>query len=191
MLSKIPGLVDAIRKVGFSIDEIHFYSTVEEDKGSLGTSDHPKKSGEADGLGMMTIQRATLQYRLTEFAVNAGVQIYWGHKLVSLEQYGDSVTTTFENGATDSFSFVLGCDGLHSQTRTCLFGGHPAEYSGLCCVSTAHETPTLSLSDDGPQWGGLSPVSNTFRDKHIGLDVYGNGAHMIVAPVSDSCMMWA
>lgn len=41
------------------------------------------------------------------------------------------------------------------------------------------------------QWGGLTPTPDTFRDKHIGLDIYGDGAHMILAPVSQTHMMWA
>lgn len=141
MLAKIHGLVESILEEGCSIDEIHFYSAVEEDKGLLGISDHPKKSGEADGLGMITIQRAALQRILTDFAVNAGAQINWGHKLASLEQDGDSVSATFENGARDTFSFVVGCDGLHSKTRACLFGAYSAEYAGLCCVRTLTTSP--------------------------------------------------
>lgn len=67
--------------------------------------------------------------------MQAGVEIKWGHKLVSLEQSHNSVTVTFENGTKDTGSFVVGCDGLHSNTRKCLFGEEKAEFTGLCQAS--------------------------------------------------------
>ena len=132
VLAKIPGLLEHID--GHSIDEVHFYSTVEEDKGLLGVSDHPRQSAANDGLGMMVCPRAKLQRRLATFAEAAGVQIKWGHGLETLEQCGDNVSLTFANGVKETVDFVIGCDGLRSQTRGCLFGEQPAEYTGLSSV---------------------------------------------------------
>lgn len=78
--------------------------------------------------------------RLVEFAERAGVPVVWGHKLESLVQDNDSVTITFSNGVQETFSFVIGCDGLHSNTRTCLFGEQPATYTGLSHVNLIFAT---------------------------------------------------
>ena len=59
----------------------------------------------------------------------------FGHELHTLEQDEDGVDVIFTNGAKERFSFVIGCDGLHSNTRKVLFGDQPADYTGLAMVS--------------------------------------------------------
>ncbi|KIP01417.1 hypothetical protein PHLGIDRAFT_17213 [Phlebiopsis gigantea 11061_1 CR5-6] len=171
VLAKIPGLLEHLH--GWPRDEWHFYSVVEEDEGLLGTSDSEGKVRERKGLGTICMRRPILQQRLVEFAEKAGVPFKWGHKLESLQQDDERVTVSFANGARETFSFVVGCDGLHSNTRACLFGEHPATYVGLC------------------MWGGVSPAPDYLRGKSVALDVYGNGASMIVIPMDETTVMWA
>ena len=45
------------------------------------------------------------------------------------------MTVRFANGATDTAAFVVGCDGLHSDTRRALFGEEAAAFTGLARVS--------------------------------------------------------
>ena len=66
--------------------------------------------------------------------VELGVPIVFGHELVSLEQDADGVRATFANGKTDSASLLVGCDGLHSNTRVALFGEEAADFTGLTQV---------------------------------------------------------
>lgn len=134
VLAKIPGLLEHLQ--GYSIDEMRQYSMLEEDKGLLGTSDHPKRLREADGLGIVSIRRHSIQQKLIGFAEKVGVRVFWGHNLESLEQGDDDVTATFTNGVKETFSFVVGSDGLHSKTRAILFGEQPATYTGLSQVSS-------------------------------------------------------
>ena len=75
-----------------------------------------------------------MPFRVVEYAQKLGIPIHFGHKLVELEQAAESVTVTFANGAKETFSFVIGCDGLHSNTRGCLFGETPADYTGVSQV---------------------------------------------------------
>lgn len=135
VLSQIPGLLEYLR--AYNIDEWEAYSMVEGDKGFLGTSDQLKRFREKDGFGTMAGLRPMIQRSIIEFVENAGIRIIWGHQLSTLEQSQDSVILTFANGVKDTFSFVVGCDGLHSNTRTCLFGEQPATYTGLSQVSAA------------------------------------------------------
>ena len=140
VLARIPGLLESVRSVACEIDEWESYSMVEEDKGFLGSSDYCKQFREKDGYGTTAIRRTLMQKTIIEFAEKAGIQVLWGHKLETLEQYEDSVNVTFSNGARETFGFVVGCDGLHSNTRTCLIGEQPAMYTGLSQVRSLFQS---------------------------------------------------
>src|ERR1700675_3861950 len=86
------------------------------------------------GFCMMGIHRQKLLRLLVETAEKHGVQIKWGHKMIALEQHDEDVHVTFANGYTDTASFVVGCDGLHSNTRMSLFGRQEANFTGLTQV---------------------------------------------------------
>ncbi|KIP01125.1 hypothetical protein PHLGIDRAFT_131362 [Phlebiopsis gigantea 11061_1 CR5-6] len=171
VLSGVPGLLEHIN--AHQIDSWEAYSVVEEDPGLLGTSDHPKKFRESGGFGVVTARRPAMLNRLVEFAERSGVPVVWGHKLETLVQHDDSVTVTFSNGVQETFSFVVGCDGLHSNTRTCLFGEQPATYTGLS------------------QWGGVSPKPKSMSGKAANFDVFGNGCGMVIISVDDEEVIWA
>jgi salicylate hydroxylase len=102
----------------------------------MATVGHPKRGRETSGPDNRYIRRSVLQRSLLDFAEKSGVEIRWGHKLEKLKQRDDSVVVTFANGTNETFSFVVGCDGLHSNTRQCLFGIVPADYTGLAQVCT-------------------------------------------------------
>ena len=137
VLERIPGLVESLG--GQTIDRLYSYSTLPEDSGLLGEIDAAKrrKDGET-AFGPRGIRRKELQRAILQGAEKAGVEIKWGHKLVGLEQAQDSVTVKFENGVEDTASFVVGSDGLHSNTRICLFGQEQANYTGLVQVCFYH-----------------------------------------------------
>ena len=84
---------------------------------------------------------------MVDAAVHAGVPVKWGHKLVALEQREDHVTVTFENGVKDTASFVVGCDGLHSNTRVCLFGKQRADFTGLTQVRLHLASVMCNMAD--------------------------------------------
>ncbi|GJE94995.1 FAD-dependent monooxygenase [Phanerochaete sordida] len=171
VLARIPGLLAHID--GYAVDEIHFYSVLPADAGLLGVSDHPRRLRAAHSLGHVSVQRPLLHARLVEYAARLGVPVKFGHKLARLEQDAEGVTMVFSNGATETASFVVGCDGLHSNTRSCLFGETPADYTGLS------------------QWGGISPTPDFWKGKRAIADLFGDGTHMIAVPMSDTLTMWA
>ena len=112
------------------------YSAVEEDKRLL--LEHSAPPPPPGGFSNILIRRSVLHKALVNSALSHGVEIKWGHKLVGLEQAQDSVTVKFENGVEDTASFVVGSDGLHSNTRICLFGQEQANYTGLVQVCFHH-----------------------------------------------------
>ena len=129
VLAKAPGLVE--RLSGWNIETMLFYSDLPEDRGVISENDVPKRLHNRLGSSMLGIRRLVLLQALVDQAQEAGVPIKWGHKLVSLDQEDDFVKVHFANGAEDTASFVIGCDGLHSNTRICLFGQSPADFTGL------------------------------------------------------------
>ncbi|GJE95747.1 FAD/NAD(P)-binding domain-containing protein [Phanerochaete sordida] len=171
VLARIPRLLEHIDS--YAVDEIHFYSVLPEDAGLLGVTDHPRCLRAAHGFEHVSVQRPLLHAPLVEYAARLGVPVKFGHKLARLEQDAGGVTMGFANAAAETASFVVGCDGLHSNTRGCLFGESPADYTGLS------------------QWGGISPTPDFWKGKRAIADLLGDGTHMIAVPMSDRLTMWA
>lgn len=146
VLHKVPNLVESIK--GVSIGKIGFYSVLPQDKSTLAEVKVPER------FEMLGVRRAVLHKAIIDTAVTAGVEIKWGHKLESLEQTEDSVIVTFENGHSDTASFVVGCDGLHSNTRICLFGAEKADFTGLIQVWSmfSHLVIGLTMSNTLDRW---------------------------------------
>lgn len=134
VLAKIPGLIEALRAAGCEIYEMNTYSIVEEDKGLLVSVDMKQLKVPS----ALLIRRSVVQTKVIEMVEKAGVRVLWDHKLEALEQGEDSVTVTCANGVKETFSFVIGCDGLHSNTRICLFGDQPASYTGFAQVKQSY-----------------------------------------------------
>lgn len=190
MLSKIPGLLEAIG--GQSIDAFYFYSALPEDAGLLGASEHPRRLREATGHPLVAVRRPLMHQRVIAFARELGVSVVFGHNLETLEQRDDGVMVTFANGVKETFSFVVGCDGLHSKTRVCLFGEMPADYTGVSHVCPCDGClQVVLLTAFPPQCGGVSPTPEFWKGKRAPADIYGNGVYMIVAPMGDDITAWA
>lgn len=131
VLSKIDGLLENMESAG--IDKFISYSVIPEDKCIL--LEIPLPSAK-DGIKTIGVRRSVLHKAVIDAATRNGVEIKWNHKLVSLKQQEDSVKVTFEDGFQDTASFVVGCDGLHSNTRICIFGEEKADYTGLVQVGS-------------------------------------------------------
>ncbi|OCH85792.1 FAD/NAD-P-binding domain-containing protein [Obba rivulosa] len=171
VLSLIPGLVDKI--VGHDIDALAFYSVIPEDENLIAWSDLPTTLRELYGHPMKGVRRPAFHRTLVEYAEGQGVKIIWDHQLVSLKQHDDRVVVGFANGTTDTASFVVGCDGLHSNTRICLFGEENANFTGLT------------------QTGGISPKPDFLKDRHPMTNLLGDGTHMIYYEINESQVSWA
>ncbi|KAJ3559367.1 hypothetical protein NM688_g399 [Phlebia brevispora] len=172
VLNKVPGLVESID--GRSIDFFGFYSVLPEDKGTLAESDIPKVLREHRGVGLVGVRRAAFHQTLVHAAEKAGIPIMWGHKLVGLSQGDDYVTVKFENGSEATGSFVIGCDGLHSNTRTSLFGEEKADFTGLV------------------QTGGICTIPESLKSTPpMVRNVFGHAAHMVMYPINGTQCSWA
>ncbi|KAI0949744.1 hypothetical protein AcW1_009265 [Taiwanofungus camphoratus] len=171
VLSLIPGLVEKI--VGKELESIRQCSIVPEDEGVLADSDAIPRISDDLGSCILATRRLLFNRTLVDTAESLGMKIVWGHQLVALKQADGSVEVAFANGATDTASFVVGCDGLHSNTRTCLLGQEQADFTGLT------------------QTGGISPTPEVLSKRATLMNIYGDGVHMVSYPISDTHTSWA
>lgn len=131
-------------------------------------------SGESTPLPFQAgVRRGAFQQMLIDLASNEGVAIHFEKELTGIAQTESNVTATFSDGTHAVGSFLIGCDGIHSGTRTALFGKQAASYTGLT------------------QTAGLSPTPTSWRDTPTLLSVFGVSSHFISYPISDTMTSWA
>ena len=101
--------------------------------------------GPADGESFRPEIDRTLLRDLLLASLPAGT-VAWGHKLVSTERPGGSVTTlTFADGSAASADLLIGADGAWSRVRPLLSPAIP-EYVGLVSRTRSPGTATIRLT---------------------------------------------
>lgn len=106
------GLAGAIEDVGFLNDRLVFRN----DAGRV----------LADvAVGGVTMQRGELSRALREAATNAGADIQFGKRLLTVEEWGGGVAARFSDGETMLGAALVGADGIHSRTRDSFFPEAP------------------------------------------------------------------
>ena len=79
-----------------------------------------------------TIRRAHLHHALHEEARRRGVPIAFGKRLIGAETTGRGVRARFDDGSEATGDLLIGCDGVHSVTRSIIDADAPApRYVGL------------------------------------------------------------
>lgn len=127
---------------------------------------HILRSGNGKRLGEITnglrmpgvepsvlIKRGVLQGLLENAAVAAGARVHFGKRLIGVTFGQDHVIAQFDDGSQADGDILIGCDGIHSPTRSLIDPLAPLpRYTGLVCMggylseSTAAPTPeTLNL----------------------------------------------
>ncbi|KAA1472787.1 FAD/NAD-P-binding domain-containing protein [Dentipellis sp. KUC8613] len=173
VLSRIPGLIQTIP--GKKLERGLEWSLLDEDPGLLTETYGPTRVDKELGFGMFTVLRAKLRQVLVEATEARNIPIHWGHTLVSLEQSENGVRAVFANGTSAEGSFLVGCDGLHSNTRIAVFGNEKANFTGLTQARC-----TIIVT------GGISPTPRFLSEKVTAVNLYGDGIHMVTYPVSDT-----
>ncbi|WP_221793421.1 FAD-dependent monooxygenase [Oceanobacter mangrovi] len=108
------------------------------------------------GAPQLTIHRADLLQALVDAV---GDNIRYNHLTTSISQDETGVTLTFADGSEAQHDLLIGADGIHSITRTTLFGQDAPEFTGL--VSYRGVVPASKLNvpnlDSFTKWWGSTP----------------------------------
>ncbi|WP_328722928.1 FAD-dependent monooxygenase [Streptomyces sp. NBC_00247] len=92
-------------------------------------------AGVAGPSGFVPMRRAGLYRLLREAAVARGARIEHDRKLIDASTTADGVMARFTDGSTLSGDLLIGCDGIHSRTRSIIDPAAP----------TARYVPLLNL----------------------------------------------
>lgn len=85
-----------------------------------------------DGTVSHTLRRADLAGALRAQALEAGIAVETGRRLVAAEPAGDGVRARFADGGEARADVLIGCDGVHSAVRRAIDPGAPKPaYAGL------------------------------------------------------------
>ena len=109
------------------------------------------------GARQLTIHRAdllnALRMQLPEDAIKLN------QRIDTVDAQGDKPTVRFADGTVRSFDALIGADGIHSPTRTALFGTEHPIFTGLVSYRSVVDRSKLSLPnlDAFTKWWGPTP----------------------------------
>ena len=139
------GLADALNAVAFKPErgEMRHWRTGE----TLGSRPLGKASEEAYGYPYFHLHRADFHGVLAGALETAAPgAIHLNTKMAGFQQTGDRVQVRTEDGRTFTGDILVGCDGIHSTTRSQLFGADAPTYTG--CTAWRATVPVASLPKD-------------------------------------------
>ncbi|MCL6648886.1 MAG: FAD-dependent monooxygenase [Chloroflexi bacterium] len=107
------------------------------------------------GAPQYFVHRADLQELLVgTLRARVPGALHLDHAFLSYEEQGNQVVAHFANGATVAGRALIGCDGIHSRVRECLFGPDAPRFTGKVAwrglvpmerLSEQQRTPTSCL----------------------------------------------
>lgn len=125
------------------------------------------------GSPLLVVRRTRLQRVLVDAALEAGVEVRHGAALVDVEPYDREVRATFESGEAVTSDFLVGCDGIRSQTRALVLPESPAPAS-------------LEQLD----YGGFARLAEAPVEVGCNLMVFGRRAFFGAFRAADGELLW-
>ena len=118
------------------------------DEGGAEMCTVPLRAKELYGHETVMVQRHRLHTLLATTLEEEGGHVLYDHRLTAIEHLVEgTVSATFANGAVATGDVLIGCDGVHSSTRSLLFPSAPQiafqGYLGVSCL-----LPTALLTDE-------------------------------------------
>jgi len=141
------------------------------------------------------VKRSVLNLALKLELAEASIELHEGWKLQEIIEKEESVVAIAADGKEVEGSFLIGCDGIKSVTRSLVLAQHDigegdASYTGLTQASCYWNTRNKHLLTR-IQEGGMSLTPASLMSNPSKLDIYGPNAHFICYPVSPTTMSWA
>jgi 2-polyprenyl-6-methoxyphenol hydroxylase-like FAD-dependent oxidoreductase len=112
------GLVEALRSVRYPIDALEY---VDGDGRAYARAPIARIRRAVSGR-YVYLRRSDLERILYERAQAVGVPVAFGRSITALEDGGEAVRVTFDDGGEESHALVVGADGVHSNVRRLAFG---------------------------------------------------------------------
>jgi salicylate hydroxylase len=109
------------------------------------------------GAPQLTIHRADLLDALREQLPEEAILL--GHRVGAIDIAGAKPRIRFAGGASREVDILVGADGIHSLTRTALFGAEHPEFTGLVSYRAVVGRSKLDLPnlDAFTKWWGPTP----------------------------------
>jgi salicylate hydroxylase len=109
------------------------------------------------GAPQLTIHRADLLAALQQQLPDGVVML--GHRVEAITADGERVRIRFAGGGTREVDILIGADGIHSPTRTALFGPEHPQFTGLVSYRAVVDRAKLSVPnlDAFTKWWGPTP----------------------------------
>lgn len=138
------GLTERLRTIRYPIDAVEF----------VDAAGHPflhvpvARVRDALNHNYVYLRRQDLEAILAKRADELGVQIRYGVSIAALAERNDSIHVRFENGEENTFSIVIGADGVHSRVRELVFGAEAqfARFLGLMVAAYHLDRDTLPVT---------------------------------------------
>ena len=110
------------------------------------------------GAPQLTLHRADLLDALLAQIPPDTIRL--DHRVRSIETERDTAAVVFTNGRRRVFDVLIGADGIHSVTRTALFGPEHPRYTGIVSHRAVFERSRASLPDMDAftKWWGPTPA---------------------------------
>jgi salicylate hydroxylase len=109
------------------------------------------------GAPQLTIHRADLLNALRRELPESIVLL--GHRIEGIDNSGPKPVARFAGGETRTVDVLIGADGIHSPTRTALFGPEHPQFTGLVSYRAVVDRKKLNLPnlDAFTKWWGPTP----------------------------------
>lgn len=170
---KVLSLLELSSFVTESAPNLACLRDISSDGRELGGSELPETWKERYGQPACGVKRTALNLALKDKCLAAGITVLEGWNLQKIIESKNGVTAIAKDGRQEEGSFLIGCDGIKSVTRSLVLRTHgigeeEATFTGLT------------------QTAGTSAISESWDSKPGMLNWYGKSAHFITYPVSPS-----
>ena len=169
---KVLGLYDKFKDLGHVCNGVIHYR----DNGKQLARIDEKNSLEDYGANSIMIKREFLTKILRDEVLSKQIPIHFGKKIIDITNIGKSnVTAHFEDGINAEGNLLVGCDGIHSKTRSIILPNSPKPYYTKMVVT-----------------GGYSKTKISDKELNIIHSNYGKKGFLayFVMPDSDDVWWW-
>ncbi|NUT04259.1 MAG: FAD-dependent oxidoreductase [Hamadaea sp.] len=134
------GLLPRLRELGYHVQRFSYV----DDRGEVRASMDYQRFEKAASGGIVSIMRPDLERALRE-AVADRVDLRYGTSVTDIDNRSDGVSVVLSDGTTMDADLLIGADGIHSATRTAIFGPEHTylRYLGLHTAAYVFDDPTI------------------------------------------------